>query len=124
MTIVNIAELQSSIPLIEIVIDSDAVSPVLADYDDADKQFTVVVLTEIIVEGDFPVPDQMFRVPFRRVDTGRVVPMAAKVVDGKFSLRCVFPTEGEWEVTTDLINSKLPEPMFQVATHTFFVMSA
>lgn len=98
------------------------VSPVLPDFDDSDKSFTVKEGLDIIATGAVSIPDQNFRVPFKRVDTGRIQLMVANVVNGEFKMTMNFKTGGKWVVNSELVNSELPKEMFSIEDHIFYVV--
>jgi hypothetical protein len=106
--------------LIPIVISS--VTGVLAGYDDGANQYTANELTDITVTGTLAIDDQLFRVPFRRVDTGRVQLMPADVINGEFTLTLNFKTGGVWVVDNEQVNSAYSQPVFSIETQTFMVI--
>lgn len=94
----------------------------LPGYDDGERQYTVNENVDILATGNLPIPDQKFRVPFLRVDTGREQIMPAEVINGEFTITMNFKTGGKWVVNKDLLNSELPSPVFDIQEHTFFVI--
>lgn len=114
----NTTEIQDN--LIAITINN--ITNTSPDFDDSDTQFTVHENEISIATGELLIPDQNFRVPFLRTDTGRKVYMLASVTDGVFTLTLNFKTSGEWIVNTELINSELLEPVFSILEHKFKVI--
>lgn len=98
------------------------VTNTLPDFDENDNQYTVTENTNCLAIGTLAIPNQKFRVPFRRLDTGRIQLMVAEVLDGKFTLSMTFKTGGIWVVNNELINAELAEPMFSIAEHRFAVI--
>lgn len=94
----------------------------LAGFENAERQYTVAELSESLATGQLAIPDQKFRVPFLRVDTGRVQIMPAEVKAGQFSITLNFKTSGKWVVNQELLNSELPTPVFSIEEHTFWVI--
>lgn len=109
--------------LLEIVVDPLNVNPVLPDFDDSDTSFTVYKGMDITVTGALPIPDQNFRVPFKRTDNGNITLMAAKVIDGMYTMILNFPEATKYVVNKDLVNSELPEPVFDIVEQTFYVIN-
>ena len=105
---------------IDIVIEN--VTGALEGFTDEGNQYTVPEGVDIVATGTLLVPDQKFRVPFQRVDTGRVQPMVAEVVEGEFKLVMNFKTAGEWVVNNALVNSKFPSELFNIEDHVFYVI--
>lgn len=108
---------------IEIVVNPANVNPVLPDFDDTDTSFTVYKNTDITVTGDLAIPDQNFRVPFKRCDNGEIYLMQATVKDGKYSMVLNFSVNTKFVVNTELVNSELPEPIFTIDEQTFYVVN-
>lgn len=106
--------------LIAVVIDN--VSNVLSDFDDRDSQYTVNEGENVIATGSLKIPNQKFRVPFKRIDTGRTQLMVAEVDSGQFTLTMNFKTSGIWLVNNELINSELPQPIFSINEYRFAVI--
>lgn len=106
--------------LIPVVIEQ--VTGQLSGFDDAPRHFTVSENTDVIATGTLAIPDQKFRVPFIRQDTGRIQLMVAEVVDGQFTLTMNFKTGGIWVVNSELLNSNLPAETFSIEEHTFAVI--
>ena len=98
------------------------VSGTLTGFADRDNQFTVNESTDIIASGTLAIADQKFRVPFKRLDTGRIQLMVAEVVDGQFTLSMNFKTGGIWVVNNELINAELTAPMFSIEEYQFAVI--
>lgn len=110
-----------NVELIPITIGS--VTNTLDGFGDGENQYTVKENTNCVASGKLNIPAQKFRVPFLRVDNNRAVSMVATVDDdGNFSIELNFPTRGDWIVNTELLNSKLPQPMFSIAEQTFSVV--
>lgn len=107
-------------PLIPIIINS--VTGDLDGFDDGDKEFTCRQNETLTLIGPLAVPDQFFRIPLVRTDTGREVPVVAEVKDGVMTINAVFPTAGYWECNSDLINRSFPQPVFSMDTLTFTVI--
>lgn len=107
-------------PLLDIVIHH--VDGALSGFDDNPGEYTVPEGVNITATGTLNVPDQKFRVPFYRQDTGRVQPMIAEVVNGEFTLVMRFRTGGEWRVNADMVNSKFDTPMFHIDEYVFHVV--
>lgn len=106
--------------LIEILVED--VKPTLTGFDDRDNDHTVNVNTNVVVSGKINIPDTTFRVPFKRVDTGRVQLMVAEVINGCFTMTVNFATSGKWVVNSELVNSELHSPTFQLSDHIFYVV--
>ncbi len=130
MAIINVternAEVQAKVQSIVeenvTTITIDSITNTLDDFDDTDNEYTVYQSTDCVGTGTLDYADATFRVPFERIDTGRKVLFAATVVDGEFSVTMNFPTSGEWQVTTDLVNSELSSQTFSIDTLTFKVL--
>lgn len=105
-----------------ITVSIETVSNTLPDFDDKDTTYTVVEGTDVTVTGTLQIPDQNFRVPFNRVDTNRIQLMTASVKDGIFTLNLNFKTSGKWVVNSELLNSELDQPVFQIEPQTFYVV--
>lgn len=107
--------------LVPVVIDS--VSGQLDGYINNDNEYTVPQQSaNVVATGKLAVPDRKFKVPFKRVDTGRVQLMPAEIVDGKFTIPLKFETNGIWVINQTLINSEYPEPLFSMAEYKFSVI--
>ena len=106
--------------LIDIQIDN--ITNTLADFDDSDNEYTVHEKVDCIATGQLAIPDQKFRGPFLRVDTGRTQIMLAEVINGAFTITINFKTSGKWVVNKTLLNSELQQPVFDIQEHTFFVI--
>jgi hypothetical protein len=106
--------------LIPIVISS--VGETLPGFTDGPNQYTVAESAEVIATGTLDIPDDKFRVPFMRTDTGRIQMMVAEVINGEFTLTMCFKTGGEWVVNNQLINSSFETPIFSIKPQTFMVI--
>lgn len=113
-------EPEPTAPLIEITINN--VMNTLAGFDDGSNQYTVNEQTDITVNGTLAIPDQNFRVPFKRTDTGRIQLMPANVVSGEFTLTLNFKTGGIWVVDDEQVNSAYDTPVFSIIKQTFMVI--
>jgi len=106
--------------LIPIIID--AVTGDVPGFENEPNQYTVEEGTNVVATGTLAIPDRVFRVPFRRTDTGRINFMKAEVAAGQFTLTMNFKTGGLWVVNDELINMGFDKPLFTVEPHTFAVM--
>lgn len=106
--------------LIDIIIES--VSGNLPDFDDKDNEYKcnhneLIVLTSTVV-----LPDQQFVVPFKRLDTGREIPVVAKINSNTLIISVTFPEQGYWVCNNDLINKNLQNPLFNMNQILFMVV--
>ncbi len=107
--------------LIPVIIDS--VAGQLDDYVNVENEYTVPQLSDaVIATGQLAIPDRKFKVPFKRVDTGRVQLMPAEVVSGVFTLPLKFETNGVWIVNQALINSDYEQDVFALTERRFSVI--
>ncbi|WP_409423268.1 MULTISPECIES: hypothetical protein [unclassified Pseudoalteromonas] len=108
-------------PLIPVVIDN--VAGQLDDYVNIENEYTVPQSSDaVIATGQLAIPDRKFKVPFKRVDTGRVQLMPAEVVGGVFTLPLKFETNGVWIVNQALINSDYEQDIFALTERRFSVI--
>lgn len=107
--------------LIPVIIDS--VAGQLDGYTNVENEYTVPQASEaVIATGQLAIPDRKFKVPFKRVDTGRVQLMPAEVVSGVFTLPLKFETNGVWIVNQELINSDYEQDIFELTERRFSVI--
>jgi hypothetical protein len=107
--------------LIPVTIDN--VAGQLDGYVNVENEYTVPQASDaVIATGKLAIIDRKFKVPFKRVDTGRVQLMPAEVVSGVFILPLKFETNGVWIVNQDLINSDYDKPIFKLAERRFSVI--
>lgn len=108
-------------PIYGVVIDH--VSGQLDGYANNDNEFTVPQQSnDVIAMGQLSIPDRKFKVPFKRIDTGRIQLMPAQVQDEQFSIPLKFETNGIWIVNQELINSDFQNPTFEIVEYTFSVL--
>lgn len=116
-----IAQRNEETALKNIVIDN--VSGQLDGYANNDNEFTVPQQSsEVIATGQLAISDRRFKVPFKRIDTGRIQLMPAQVLDGQFSIPLKFETNGIWIVNQELVNSDFQTPIFELVEYTFSVL--
>ncbi|TMO67248.1 hypothetical protein CWC18_00935 [Pseudoalteromonas aurantia] len=116
-----IAQRNEETALKSIVIDT--VSGQLDGYANNDNEFTVPQQSnEVIATGQLAISDRRFKVPFKRIDTGRIQLMPAQVLDGQFSIPLKFETNGIWIVNQELVNSDFQTPIFELVEYTFSVL--
>ena len=107
--------------LIPVIIDN--VAGQLDGYINIENEYTVPQSSDaVIATGQLAIPDRKFKVPFKRIDTGRVQLMPAEVVSGVFTLPLKFETNGVWIVNQELINSDYEQDVFSLSEHRFSVM--
>jgi hypothetical protein len=107
--------------LIPVIIDN--VAGQLNGYINIENEYTVPQSSDaVIATGQLAIPDRKFKVPFKRIDTGRVQLMPAEVVSGVFTLPLKFETNGVWIVNQELINSDYEQDVFSLSEHRFSVM--
>jgi len=107
--------------LIPVIIDK--VAGQLDDYVNVENEYTVPQSSDaVIASGQLAIPDRKFKVPFKRVDTGRVQLMPAEVVGGVFTLPLKFETNGVWIVNQELINSDYEQDIFELSERRFSVI--
>jgi hypothetical protein len=104
------------------IVFSGTVTGALTGFDDGPNQFTVNENTDLTATGTLAIPKSTFRVPFKRIDTGRIQLMVATVIDGSFTLSMNFKTGGEWVVNEDLVNLNMPTPTFSITEQKFSVI--
>lgn len=108
-------------PLIPVIIDN--VAGQLEGYVNVENEYTVPQSSDaVIATGQLAIPDRKFKVPFKRVDTGRVQLMPAEVVSGVFTLPLKFETNGVWIVNQALINSDYEQDVFALTERRFSVI--
>ncbi|TMP73542.1 hypothetical protein [Pseudoalteromonas sp. S1608] len=108
-------------PLIPVIIDN--VAGQLEGYVNVENEYTVPQSSDaVIATGQLAIPDRKFKVPFKRVDTGRVQLMPAEVVSGVFTLPLKFETNGVWIVNQELINSDYEQDVFALTERRFSVI--
>lgn len=108
-------------PLIPVIIDN--VAGQLEGYVNVENEYTVPQSNDaVIATGQLAIPDRKFKVPFKRVDTGRVQLMPAEVVSGVFTLPLKFETNGVWIVNQELINSDYEQDVFALTERRFSVI--
>ena len=73
------------------------------------KELTPFTMTAAIPLGQ----DAPFLVPIKRVDTGRVVYVAAEVVSDVMTATISLPTSGAWVCGEDEVNSNLDDDPFK-----------
>lgn len=101
----------------------DYVSGQLDGYISNDNEYTVPQQSAgVVATGKLAVSNRKFKVPFKRIDTGRVQLMPAEVVDRKFTIPLKFETNGIWVINQTLINSDYLEPLFSMAEYRFSVI--
>lgn len=106
-----------------IPVNIDAVAGQLQGYNNADREYTVPQQSaDVIATGTLAIEDRKFKVPFLRVDTGRIQLMPAQVVDGVFTVPLKFETNGVWVVNQELINTDFAQPLFELVEHKFSVI--
>ncbi|NUZ11735.1 hypothetical protein HUZ36_13190 [Pseudoalteromonas sp. McH1-7] len=99
------------------------VSNQLDGYTNNSNEFTVPQQSnDVIATGQLAIDDCKFKVPFKRIDTGRIQLMPAQVKDGHFSIPLRFETNGIWIVDQALINADLPQPVFELEEYRFSVL--
>ena len=86
------------------------------------NSYTVAENTNCLAKGRLNIPEQKFRVPFQRLDIGRIQIMPADVTNDEFTINLNFKTGGKWVVNSELLNSELPQPLFEIEQQTFFVI--
>jgi len=107
--------------LIPVIIDN--VAGQLKGYVNAENEYTVAQASDdVIATGKLAIPDRKFKVPFKRIDTGRVQLMPAEVIDGVFTLKLKFETNGTWIVNQELINSEYDNHIFELSERHFSVI--
>ncbi|MEL0655750.1 hypothetical protein V6257_11955 [Pseudoalteromonas issachenkonii] len=107
--------------LIPVIIDN--VAGQLKGYVNVENEYTVAQASdEVIATGKLAIPDRKFKVPFNRIDTGRVQLMPAEVVSGVFTLKLKFETNGTWIVNQELINSEYDNHIFELSERHFSVI--
>jgi len=117
----NIEERPVEVPLTPVIIDD--VAGQLEGYVNAENEYTVPQSSDaVIATGQLAIPDRKFKVPFKRVDTGRVQLMPAEVVSGVFTLPLKFETNGVWIVNQKLINSDYEQDIFALTERRFSVI--
>ncbi|WKD23627.1 hypothetical protein NDQ71_00500 [Pseudoalteromonas sp. KG3] len=108
-------------PLIPVIIDN--VAGQLEGYVNVENEYTVPQASDaVIATGQLAIPDRKFKVPFKRIDTGRVQLMPAEVVSGAFTLPLKFETNGVWIVNQELINSDYEQDVFALTERRFSVI--
>ncbi|MDC3214785.1 hypothetical protein NQU47_19675 [Pseudoalteromonas distincta] len=108
-------------PLIPVIIDN--VAGLLDGYVNIENEYTVPQASDTVVAtGSLAIPDRKFKVPFKRIDTGRVQLMPAEVVGGVFTLPLKFETNGVWIVNQELINSDYEQDVFALTERRFSVI--
>lgn len=108
-------------PLVSVSIDD--VSGQLTDYDNFENEYTVPQQSDsVIATGKLAVSDRKVKVPFKRIDTGRIQLMPGEINDGTFSIPLKFETNGIWIINQALINAELPEPSLSFNEYRFSVI--
>ena len=107
--------------LIPIIIDN--VEGQLEGYVNNENEYTVPQSSDAVTAtGKLAIPDRKFKVPFKRVDTGRVQLMPAEVKGGVFTLPLKFETNGVWVVNQELINTDYEQDVFELTERKFSVI--
>lgn len=107
-------------PMVTVILDN--VNGVLDGFDDNDNEFTCMQGEPLTMSGPMPVVDQKLRIPLRRTDTGREMPVLGVVQDGVLSITLTFPTAGFWECNNELINRTFDVPQFDMSPLKFTVL--
>ncbi|NOU49505.1 hypothetical protein HG263_02945 [Pseudoalteromonas sp. JBTF-M23] len=101
----------------------DNVSGQLDGYVNHDNEFTVPQQSnDVIATGQLAIPDRKFKVPFKRIDTGRIQLMPAQVVNGQLTMPLKFETNGIWIVNQELFNTDFPDMPFEMGEYRFSVI--
>lgn len=87
-----------------------------------EHEYTVSQNQDIVITANMAWPDGQFRIPMVRTDTQREVPVLGTVLNGVLTVTVNFPTAGYWECGNAQINSRLPEPLFDMPTIQFVVV--
>ncbi|MDW7550188.1 hypothetical protein [Pseudoalteromonas peptidolytica] len=104
-------------------INIESVTNTLSGYENNTNEFTVPQQSnDVIATGQLAIDDCKFKVPFKRIDTGRIQLMPAQVKDGQFLIPLRFETNGIWIVDQALINADLPKPVFELEEYRFSVL--
>lgn len=87
------------------------------------NEFTVPQRSELVsANGKINFSDRLFKVPFKRVDTGRIQLMPAEIKSGEFKITLNFETNGVWIINQQLINSDFDNQLFEISEYTFSVL--
>ncbi|CAH9057711.1 hypothetical protein PSECIP111854_02052 [Pseudoalteromonas sp. CIP111854] len=101
----------------------DNVSGQLMGYVNQDNEFTVPQQSnDVIATSQLAIPDSKFKIPFKRIDTGRIQLMPAQVVDGELSIPLKFETNGIWIVNKALFNADFSDAPFELPEYRFSVI--
>ena len=108
-------------PLVPVSLDT--VSGQLTGYDNLENEYTVAQQSNaVIATGKVAVSDRKVKVPFKRIDTGRIQLMPGEIKNGTFSISLTFETNGIWIINQELINDELPEPSLSCNEYRFSVI--
>lgn len=81
-------------------------------FDNGANEWTCKLGATVTMIGPLAVPDQMFRVPCRMLDTGRTIAAVGEVVGGQLTITLTLPELGYWQTTEELINSGFQQAVF------------
>ncbi|CAH9055005.1 hypothetical protein PSECIP111951_01153 [Pseudoalteromonas holothuriae] len=117
----NWVESEGKTKFIDVTIDK--IEGTISGYENTDNEFTVPQQSnDVVATGQLAIPDRKFKVPFKRIDTGRIQLMPAQVVDGQFSMPLKFETNGIWVVNQELFNTDFSEAAFTLNEYRFSVL--
>ncbi|MCF6435222.1 hypothetical protein [Pseudoalteromonas sp. MMG022] len=101
----------------------DNVTEQIEGYRDAVNEFTVPQQSnQVVATGKLAMPDCKLKIPFKRIDTGRIQLMPAQVVDGVLSMVLKFETNGIWVITQALFEGDMQSPVFETHHYRFSVL--
>lgn len=106
--------------LVSVLIES--VTPCLDGYSEQVNEYNLNENTDCVMTGKLDTPDLKFRIPFKRLDTGRTQIMPAEVVNGELTIKLNFKTSGLWIVNKELFNFEFASPKFAIEEQKFWVV--
>ena len=74
------------------------------------------------VNGTLAIPDRVFTLPIKNVNTGEVLFFTANVVNGAFSVKIQINNNSQYQYTNNECNLDLDENMFNVSSMKFNVV--
>lgn len=78
--------------------------------------------TVFTVNGTLAIPDRVFTLPIKNVNTGEVLFFTAKVTDGVFSVKIQIDKNSQYQYTNNECNLDLDENMFNVSPMKFNIV--
>ena len=78
--------------------------------------------TVFTVNGTLSIPDRVFTLPIKNVNTGEVLFFTANVVNGEFSVKIQINNNSQYQYTNSECNLDLDENMFNVSPMKFNIV--